>query len=637
MDGDNTQFGRYLLRRRLAFGGMAEIFLASLEKDEGFAKEMVLKRILPHYGSDPDFVAMFRDEAVIAARLNHPNIVQIYDFGQVDGVYYIAMEYVDGIDLKGLQRRALEKGRLITAAETAAIGEDIARALAYAHALRDGQGEGQGEPLEIVHRDVSPHNIMVSRNGESKLMDFGIARAAARFSRTATGTVKGKVAYMAPEQAGGRKLDGRVDVFALGVVLWEVLSGERLFRGDSDLEILNKVLNAEVRPLQQFRPDLPQELILIINRALEKDPDNRFATASEFEKALSKFRYSLGPDGAVDLAQMVSELNIEVKTPPAPRGTLVLEPEEDETTPEESIATEPDELQTGPLDKTDPVVPEESVDAKNEAQADPRRTRTMGDLAPSSQDKTLLDIGEQAPGMGAPVSHSHSQRWGMTAYMALLAGVLGVLTASLLFFGNTHQEESVAALLQTPEAEAQMLRLRSLPSGAAISIDGVATGLKTPTQMDAAQLKFPTRIQVRVAGYIGQEKELLAFPSDGLVLFELVQSAPSGTHEIEKKVPESRPNKKIRRVQSKKDGSKTTLSQEAPASKGSGFLSLRSRDVWLEVFLGGRSLGVTPLARIPVPVGKIRLTLKNPAAGINKEIWVRITKDAELKKTVKTQ
>ena len=217
---------------------------------------MVLKRILPQFGADPAFVGMFIDEAKLAARLSHPNIVQVYDFGAVDGVYFIAMEYVDGVDLRQALKWSVDAHAPLSPAEVAAIGEDVARGLFCAHSLHDDRGAPQG----VVHRDVSPHNIMLSRAGAARLMDFGIAKAADRATRTATGTIKGKVAYMAPEQAAGRELDGRADEFALGLVLWECLAGVRMFQGDSDLELLRQVVECRVRPVTRVRPDVPEAL-----------------------------------------------------------------------------------------------------------------------------------------------------------------------------------------------------------------------------------------------------------------------------------------------------------------------------------------------------------------------------------------
>lgn len=296
-------FGRYTLVKRLAVGGMAEIFLASLHGDAGFEKTVVVKRILPHLGADADFVKMFIDEANLAARLTHPNIVQVFDFGSIAESHYIAMEYIEGVDMHTLMRLAKEAGRSLAPAEVASLGEGIARGLAYTHNLTDESGQ----PLGIVHRDVSPHNLMLSTAGDPKVMDFGIAKAAARLSCTATGTIKGKLAYMAPEQAAGRSATKYSDQFALGVLLWECLAGRRLFAADTEVSLMQTVLACAVPDINTIRPAAPADLVAIIMRALQKDPADRFPDLADMEQALTAFRFSLGASGMVSLKQLAKE------------------------------------------------------------------------------------------------------------------------------------------------------------------------------------------------------------------------------------------------------------------------------------------------------------------------------------------
>ena len=295
-------FGRYGLLRRLAVGGMAEIFLAALHGDEGFEKKVVLKRILPHLGQDADFVRMFIDEAMVASRLSHPNIIEVYDFGHAEGSYFMAMEYVEGIDLHQVLQQAKVLGQRLTVAEVAAIGERIARGLAYTHNLIDDDGV----PLSIVHRDVSPHNIMISHLGAVKVMDFGIAKAAARATRTVTGTIKGKLAYMSPEQARGESATKLSDQFALGIVLWECLVGRKLFEGESDVTLLQRVAACNVPNLTVLCPEVPPSLSRIVQRALSCNPNSRYADLEELADALTAVRYSLGAAGIVKLDDVVN-------------------------------------------------------------------------------------------------------------------------------------------------------------------------------------------------------------------------------------------------------------------------------------------------------------------------------------------
>lgn len=298
------QFGRYILTAKIAMGGMAEIFRAKSIGAEGFEKVVVIKRILPHFSEDEGFVTMFKDEAKVASHLNHANVVQIFDFDEVDNLFYIAMEYVEGCDLKRVLDQGAKLGKPLSIAQAVYIMIEASKGLDYAHKrIVDGQ------PLNIIHRDVSPHNVMVSFNGEVKIMDFGIAKAASRSTKTRVGTVKGKCAYMSPEQARGRTLDPRSDLFALGVCMWEMLTGKRLFVGESDFETLNNVLKAEVPPPSELNPEVPKELDAIVLRALAREVDDRQKDAGGFVNELNRWFFSAVPDPeAVNLNGYMHEL-----------------------------------------------------------------------------------------------------------------------------------------------------------------------------------------------------------------------------------------------------------------------------------------------------------------------------------------
>jgi serine/threonine protein kinase len=297
------QFGRYSLVRRLAVGGMAEIYLAALRGDAGFEKRVVIKRILPRLSRDDAFVRMFVDEAMLASKLAHPNIIEVHDFGQAAGSYFMAMAYVDGVDLHQLMLRSKHAGRPLREAEVAAIGEQIARGLGYTHALRDESGA----PLHIVHRDVSPHNIMLSTQGEIKVMDFGIAKAAARASGTLTGTIKGKLAYMAPEQARGEAATARSDQYALGIVLWELLHDRRLYEEESEVALIRRVATADRPDWPAREQPVPAALRTVIDRALSPDPKDRYPDLDQLAEALTAARYALGSAGRVRLASLATQ------------------------------------------------------------------------------------------------------------------------------------------------------------------------------------------------------------------------------------------------------------------------------------------------------------------------------------------
>jgi serine/threonine-protein kinase len=277
--------GRYELLYPLGVGGMAEIFKARALGPAGYARDVVIKRILPAHGDDLDFVRMFEAEANILGRLHHPNVVEVYDFGTDGGLPYLALEYVDGPSLSRVLRTLRAANRMMPAAIAAFIGREVSRALDYVHNLEDASGAR----LDVIHRDVTPSNIVVAATGGVKLLDFGVAtfRSAGQISRS--GTVKGKPAYLAPEQLEGKPLDGRVDLFALGIVMHEMLSLQHLFAGDSDLGTVKKLMEMEIPSPSARRDDLPPALEAIVMRALERDRRRRYASAAEMSKALDDF------------------------------------------------------------------------------------------------------------------------------------------------------------------------------------------------------------------------------------------------------------------------------------------------------------------------------------------------------------
>ncbi|HZW87973.1 MAG TPA: serine/threonine-protein kinase, partial [Myxococcaceae bacterium] len=276
-----TPIGKYVVRRKLAEGGMAEIYLAAVLGPEGFEKDVVIKRVRPGLAGDPDFVRMFIAEARVASRLNHANLVHIFDFDKHEDTYYLAMEYVRGHSLWELRRRCQERGVAIPPMLVAQIGVEVARGLAYAHRLTEN-----GQSLGLVHRDVTPHNVLLSFDGAVKLTDFGIAKAGGR--ATTSGMLKGKFAYMSPEQARGDAVDARTDVFALGVTLWELLTGARLFEGDGDVAVLRAVQERLIVPPARLNPGVSSSLDAAVMRALERDPARRWPTAHELERALAE-------------------------------------------------------------------------------------------------------------------------------------------------------------------------------------------------------------------------------------------------------------------------------------------------------------------------------------------------------------
>ena len=275
-------FGRYELLKRLAGGGMGEVYLARQRGLDGFQKLLVIKTLLPHLCEDEEFITMFKDEARVTAQLIHPNICQVFEFDQVGDTYYMAMEYLRGEDLRRLWKACETRGTPLRVPLICRVIADAAAGLDFAHSLRNSAGE----PYNIVHRDISPQNILVTFEGGVKVIDFGVAKAAGRAQHTRTGALKGKYSYMSPEQVSGVEIDGRSDIFALGIVIHELLTGRRLFKADSDVQTLARVREARVAPPSQLNPQLPPGLDAIVLKALAKDPEDRYRTGQEFRLAL---------------------------------------------------------------------------------------------------------------------------------------------------------------------------------------------------------------------------------------------------------------------------------------------------------------------------------------------------------------
>ncbi|HEY6172820.1 MAG TPA: serine/threonine-protein kinase, partial [Kofleriaceae bacterium] len=282
---ETTRLGSYEILRKLTRGGMAEIFLARTSGPSGFEKLVVLKKILTKFAGKPRYVQLFLDEARLAASLDHPNIAQVYDLGMVDGSYFFAMEYLHGQDVRSILHRAWRIGARFPIEHAVQIARNVASALHFAHDKR----RGDGTLLGLVHRDVSPSNIIVTYDGATKLLDFGVAKTAASTVRTRTGALKGKIAYMSPEQARGAPVDRRSDIFSLGIVLWEMVTTQRLYRAENDLATLQMIINQAPRAPSQVCPDCPPELERIVLKALAPGATQRYATAEQLVIELDEF------------------------------------------------------------------------------------------------------------------------------------------------------------------------------------------------------------------------------------------------------------------------------------------------------------------------------------------------------------
>jgi len=301
----SRNIGPYKVIGRLGKGGMAEVLL-TIQNDEHFKRLVVVKRVLTELEEeDEQFIKMFLDEARLAARLNHPNVVQTYEVGQDGASPFLAMEFLDGQSLNVLQRRTHSLGRKIPVEVALKIFYDVIDGLHYAHELKDFDGKTLG----VIHRDVTPSNIFIKYDGTTKLVDFGIAKSTTNKEKTKAGMLKGKMAYMAPEQFKDAPITRTVDLWAMGIVMWETLAGERLFRGKNDFDTVQAVMKREIPKLSQKRTDVPAEIDALIAKALERDSSKRFATGEEMKTQIEDLAFKIGkPLRKTDVAKLMQEL-----------------------------------------------------------------------------------------------------------------------------------------------------------------------------------------------------------------------------------------------------------------------------------------------------------------------------------------
>jgi eukaryotic-like serine/threonine-protein kinase len=541
------QVGKYQLIRKLATGGMAEVFLAKAAGPMGFEKTLVLKRILPHLAEEPHFVEMFLSEAKLAAQLTHPNVVQIFDFGEADGAYFLAMEYIDGPHLRALVKGARTQGRPLSPVVCARIISLACEGLAFAHDFADPQ---TGEPMGLIHRDISPDNILMSRQGSVKVVDFGIAKAASQSHRTQSGVIKGKLAYMPPEQVRAKALDRRTDVYALGVVLYELLTARRPFESSSDAGLMQAILFEEPVPASQHRAGLPEPLLAILARALAKDREQRYPDCLAFQSDLEDFILSAGkPVATQQLAQLVVQLTAGSGTPVPVQNTPRAKAPPSTTPVHTPAPTNLPDIQSGA------------------AWAEPPTLKTPRPLEPSS-----ASAAPSAPAAGeAAPPRPRSWRW----VPALAGGALLVASAAILLgrAGTPAPPPPAVAEAAPPEASPTT------------SPPDAGEAPEPPPQAEAQNTALPPVPEP---------------PSE-----PLVDATPS---------PEPTPAQDSGRPASTDVVKVTTRRSPSapkprPASKGT--LELRVRP-YATVFIDGKKVGDTPMAPMELTVGTHEVKLTNP-------------------------
>ncbi len=293
MSGHYEHFGKYILLEKLATGGMAEVFLARGNGAGGIGKFFAIKRILPQYADSPEFIEMFKDEAKIAINLNHSNIVSIHEFGVEKGQFFLVMDYVEGRNLRQILNKMKKSAVQFSIDQIVYVIKEVGAGLDHAHRCIDGS---TGKPLNITHRDMSPQNVMVSFEGEVKIVDFGIAKAESQIESTRAGTLKGKFGYMSPEQAEGQPVDLRTDIFSLGIVLWELLANDRLFVANNEINTLRKIRDCQIPSLRKINPNIHTELERVVQKALARDRNLRYQTGAALQRDLNRFLNRQYPD-----------------------------------------------------------------------------------------------------------------------------------------------------------------------------------------------------------------------------------------------------------------------------------------------------------------------------------------------------
>jgi eukaryotic-like serine/threonine-protein kinase len=390
---------------------MAEVFKGVAESIQGFRKNVAIKRVLPALTKNKKFVAMFLDEARLSLHLQHANIVQVFDIGHADETYFIVMEFVDGVDLKQLLEWRRRISRLLTIGQTVYIIMEVCKGLAYAH---DAVHPETGRPLGIVHRDVSPPNVLLSRNGEVEVTDFGLAKAAVQVETTDPGVVKGKMSYLSPEAARGEEVDRRADIFAVGILLYEMLTGKRLFYGESDYQTVELVRAARIPPIGTQNPEVEPELEEVVRKALARRPDDRFQSATDLQDALAQYLFSRGLKMIQrDIAELVrgclEDLNVAAGTVRKPRTNIIDTLLQDEIQSFTSVDFQDNSeeqrppMQAAPISQLPPTPTGEYVDTRAWAQDAEFPGRRTGGPGPAAA------LAKPRPPQSEPIYHATPQ------------------------------------------------------------------------------------------------------------------------------------------------------------------------------------------------------------------------------------
>ncbi|MGD0526467.1 MAG: serine/threonine-protein kinase [Polyangiaceae bacterium] len=572
------RFGKYTLIRKLATGGMAELFLAIQKSMAGFEKLLVIKRILPAMNKDRAFIDMLLHEARIAATLSHPNVVQVFDVGEVDGAYFIAMEHVHGEDLRSIVKQMKKKDVIEFPLEHAlSIVLGMCAGLAYSHDRRDLDGT----PLNIVHRDVSPQNVVVTFTGDVKVVDFGIAKSDAVFEeRSKNGHLKGKVPYMSPEQARGEPIDWRSDVFATGVILFELTTGKRLFKGTSEYDTLKLICDREYPLPSQARLGYPRELEVIVMRALAKDRAQRWQSAREMQGAIEEFvRKERLAVSTIALSKFMQGLF------------------------EDKLASQKQALLQG-KQLADVIALEQSADSISSID-----TRTP---ISSTDGATRSVTVESVP-----------PNRGRSAWIAAIAAATALVAAAGIALWASRGRAPLAEA--TPAADAPPMRgviaIASDPPGATIVVNGEVRPETTPARLPRLALGAPYELRVTKDGFepATQTVTLTELDPSSAVSVVLLRSAPAADSALAAAPAKSAPPGQA--------STKLAPPSASPAAAGSGKLNVGARGGWCNVVIDGAPRGPTPVAGVVLSSGTHTVTC-TPEGGHPQTASVHVEPDA---------
>jgi len=521
-------FGHYFILEKIAQGGMAEIFKGLTYDFSGLKKFIVIKRILPHIAANRNFIKMLIDEAKIAVKLNHGNIAQTYDLGKVADDYFIVMEFVDGRTLSQIFKKSVELKQPIPLQLGAFVAAEICNGLDYMHRARDETGV----PLEIVHRDISPQNVILSYSGNVKIVDFGVAKAAFKLSEMERGVLKGKFAYMSPEQTEGDHVDARSDIFATGTVLWELLTSRRLFKKKTNAETLDAVQKMAIYPPSAYRNEIPSELDEIVMRSLERDPERRYTSATDMGLALTKFLLKHYPEFKPG---QVGDFLQEVFQDDDQTADLYQEKTmREELTELESQGTGDDFANS--VDETMIIDPQEldfhSVFEEIDVEEVSEITRAIGfgENSPAAGPIGEVDFFEAPeppppPGPSTPPLFSTRPVRPPPKKPASLLWLLGGILAIFLIY---------YFLLASGPAN---LKIVFIPPDSSVTLDGKAVSGSSPIQVKSLPARTRHKIRVAREGYVPQEKEVFLFPGwTKTVNFHLKESK-QGAFEVTSEPP----------------------------------------------------------------------------------------------------